>query len=43
MTQVQHPRYFGWFPSNASPPSVLGDLATSGIGALGSPGSPPPR
>jgi len=35
VTQVQHPRYFGWFPSNASLPSVLGDLATSGLGALG--------
>jgi aromatic-L-amino-acid decarboxylase len=35
VTQVQHPRYFGWFPSNASLPSVLGDLATAGIGALG--------
>src|ERR1700735_4430630 len=36
VTQVQHPRYFGWFPSNASLSSVLGDLATSGGGALGS-------
>jgi aromatic-L-amino-acid/L-tryptophan decarboxylase len=35
VTQVQHPRYFGWFPSNASLGSVLGDLATSGVGALG--------
>jgi aromatic-L-amino-acid/L-tryptophan decarboxylase len=35
VTQVQHPRYFGWFPSNASLSSVLGDLATSGLGALG--------
>jgi len=35
VTQVQHPRYFGWFPSNATLSSVLGDLATSGIGALG--------
>ena len=35
VTQVQHPRYFGWFPSNASLASVLGDLATSGVGALG--------
>src|SRR6202035_2799976 len=32
---VQHPRYFGWFPSNASLASVLGDVATSGLGALG--------
>ncbi|ONI82972.1 aspartate aminotransferase family protein [Actinosynnema sp. ALI-1.44] len=35
LTLNQHPRYFGWFPSNASLSSVLGDLATSGIGALG--------
>jgi aromatic-L-amino-acid decarboxylase len=35
VTQVQHPRYFGWFPSNATLSSVLGDLATSGLGALG--------
>jgi aromatic-L-amino-acid decarboxylase len=35
VTQVQHPRHFGWFPSNASLASVLGDLATSGLGALG--------
>ena len=35
LTQVQHPRYFGWFPSNASLSSVLGDLAASGLGALG--------
>ncbi len=35
VTLVQHPRYFGWFPSNASLASVLGDLASSGLGALG--------
>jgi aromatic-L-amino-acid decarboxylase len=35
VTQVQHPRFFGWFPSNATLSSVLGDLATSGLGALG--------
>jgi aromatic-L-amino-acid decarboxylase len=35
VTQVQHPRYFGWFPSNASLSAVLGDLAASGLGALG--------
>ena len=43
VTQVQHPRYFGWFPSNASLGSVLGDLATSGLARSGSRGSPPPR
>jgi len=35
VTQVQHPRYFGWFPANASLSSVLGDLAAGGLGALG--------
>lgn len=35
LTLVQHPRYFGWFPSNAALASVLGDLASSGLGALG--------
>lgn len=32
--QVQHPMHFGWFPSNASLSSVLGDIASSGIGSL---------
>jgi aromatic-L-amino-acid decarboxylase len=35
LTQIQSPRYFGWFPSNASLASVLGDLAAGGLGALG--------
>ncbi len=35
VTQMQHPGFFGWFPSNASLASVLGDMASSGIGALG--------
>jgi aromatic-L-amino-acid/L-tryptophan decarboxylase len=35
MTTVQHPRHFGWFPSNAALASVLGDLASSGLGGLG--------
>ena len=34
-TAVQHPRHFGWFPSNASLSSVLGDMASSGLGGLG--------
>ncbi|MFT5111305.1 MAG: aromatic-L-amino-acid decarboxylase [Parasphingorhabdus sp.] len=34
-TQVQHPMHFGWFPSNASLSSVLGDIASSGLGSLG--------
>ncbi len=35
ITQVQHPMHFGWFPSNASLTSVLGDIASSGLGTLG--------
>jgi aromatic-L-amino-acid decarboxylase len=35
VTQVQHPGYFGWFPSNASLASVLGDVASGGLAALG--------
>ncbi len=35
ITQVQHPMQFGWFPSNASLASVLGDFASSGLGTLG--------
>ena len=35
VTQVQHPMHFGWFPSNASLASVLGDIASTGIGSLG--------
>jgi aromatic-L-amino-acid decarboxylase len=35
LTQVQHPGNFAWFPSNASLPSVLGDLVAGGLGALG--------
>ncbi len=35
LTQVQSPWHFGWFPSNASLASVLGDLASGGLGALG--------
>ncbi len=35
ITEVQHPMHFGWFPSNASLSSVLGDIASSGLGSLG--------
>ena len=34
-TMVQHPMHYGWFPSNAGLASVLGDLASSGLGSLG--------
>lgn len=35
VTQVQHPMHYGWFPSNASLASVLGDIACAGMGTLG--------
>ena len=35
ITQTQHPAFYGWFPSNASLASVLGDIASSGVAALG--------
>ncbi len=31
----QHPRFFGYFPANAEPAGVLGDLASTGLGVLG--------
>jgi aromatic-L-amino-acid/L-tryptophan decarboxylase len=31
----QHPRFFAYFPSNALPAGILGDLASTGLGALG--------
>lgn len=35
LTHWQHPRFFGYFPANASGPAVLGDLISSGLGVLG--------
>jgi aromatic-L-amino-acid decarboxylase len=35
ITQTQSPHFFGWFPSNGSLASVLGDVASSGLAALG--------
>jgi aromatic-L-amino-acid decarboxylase len=35
ITQVQHPMHYGWFPSNASLASTLGDIASAGLGTLG--------
>ena len=34
-THWQHPSFFAYFPGNASLASVLGDLASSGLGAVG--------
>jgi aromatic-L-amino-acid decarboxylase len=33
MTHWQHPSWFAYFPANNSPPSVLAELLTAGIGA----------
>ena len=33
MTHWGHPGWFAYFPSNSSPPSVLGELLASGLGA----------
>ncbi len=35
VTHWQHPRFFGYFPANASGPAVLGDLISSGLGVQG--------
>ncbi|MFZ2501622.1 MAG: pyridoxal-dependent decarboxylase, partial [Nocardioides sp.] len=35
ITQTTSPGFYGWFPSNSALSSVLGDIASSGIGALG--------
>ncbi len=35
LTLAQHPMHYGWFPANASLASVLGDIASSGLGTLG--------
>lgn len=35
LTHWQHPRFFGYFPANADPAAVLGDLLSSGLGVLG--------
>ncbi len=31
----QHPNFFGYFPANSSPPAILGDLLSSGLGVQG--------
>ena len=33
LTHWQHPRFFAFFPANASPPSVLAEMATAALGA----------
>ena len=35
LTQWQHPGFYGYFPANSSPPAVLGDLVSAGLGVQG--------
>ena len=35
ITHWQSPNYFAYFPANSSPPSVVGDLLSSGLGVQG--------
>ena len=35
ITHWQHPSWFSFFPANASPPSVLAELASAGLGVQG--------
>ncbi|WP_027483246.1 pyridoxal phosphate-dependent decarboxylase family protein [Deinococcus pimensis] len=35
LSHWQHPSFFGYFPANAEPASVLGDFLSSGLGVLG--------
>jgi aromatic-L-amino-acid decarboxylase len=35
LSHWQHPRFFGYFPSNGSLASVLGDYVSTGLGTLG--------
>lgn len=35
ITSWQHPRFFGYFPSNAQLSSLLGDYLSSGLGVIG--------
>jgi len=35
LTLWQHPRFFGYFPANAEPAGVLGDLVSTGLGIIG--------
>ena len=35
ITTWQHPRFFGYFPSNGLLASVLGDYVSTGLGVIG--------
>ena len=39
----QHPRFFGYFPANALPSGILGDLLSTGLGVIGLRGKRAPR
>lgn len=35
LTHWQHPRFFAYFPANISPPAILGELLSAGLGVQG--------
>jgi aromatic-L-amino-acid decarboxylase len=35
LSHWQHPRFFGYFPANALPAGILGDLVSTGLGVIG--------
>eukprot|EP00904_Undaria_pinnatifida_P009626 jgi/Undpi1/5794/HiC_scaffold_2.g01068.m1 len=35
ITHWQHPRFFGYFPANSSPPAILGDMLASMFNVIG--------
>jgi len=35
LTNWQHPSFFAYFPANASPPAILGELLSAGLGVQG--------
>ena len=35
ITHWQHPSFFGYFPCNASPPAIIGELISAGLGVNG--------
>lgn len=35
LTHWQHPRFFAYFPANISPPAILGELVSAGLGVQG--------
>ena len=34
-TQWQHPGFYGFFPADSSPPAILGELLSAGLGVQG--------